>query len=134
MHPAIALQGEIYTALVNSTDLISNLGGAFIYDDVPDGQKPPYVLFGPAIYSNWTTSTEGGTEHAISLDIWSSENGRKQVLEIATHIEAALNALPQSISGHHLINFDHQNLEVRRDGASRYFHGILNCRAVTEPE
>ena len=133
MHPAIALQAEIYSTLIASTGLATALGGTFIYDDVPNGQKPPYVVFGTAVYSNWSTSTEDGTEHSMSLDIWSTENGRKQVLEISQHIVSALNALPKIISGHHLINMRNQSLEVSRNVESGYFHGTLNYRAITEP-
>lgn len=133
MHPAIALQAEIYSTLIASSNLTTALGGAFIYDDVPNGQKPPYVVFGTAVYSNWSTSTEDGTEHAISLDIWSTENGRKQVLEISQHIVEALDALPQIVSGHHLINMTNESVEVSRNVESGYFHGTLNYRAITEP-
>lgn len=133
MHPAIALQVEIYSTLIASTNLATSLGGTFIYDDVPNGQKPPYVVFGTAVYSNWSTSTEEGMEHSISLDIWSPENGRKQVLEISQHIVGALEALPKVVSGHHLINMTNESLEVSRDVESGYFHGTLNYRAITEP-
>lgn len=133
MQSATALQAKIFDILTSFAPLVSSLGGSFVYDDVPDGQKPPYVVFGSSKHSDWSTSTEDGVEHSISLDIWSSENGRKQVLEISQHIVDALTNISTTIQGHNLINLTSEKLEITHDAKSRFFHGVLSFRAVTEP-
>ena len=43
--------------------------------------------FGDAVCFDWSTSTEAGTEHSVSLNVWSDYKGRKEVFEIVHAIE-----------------------------------------------
>jgi len=133
MNSGTALQGAIYATLAGSLELTTALGGTFIFDDVPDRQKLPYVLFGQSRHSDWSTSTEDGTEHEINLDIWSRENGRKQIFEFSDLITSSLGGLPETLSGHHLVNFKLRSLTISRDPKSTYYLGRLVFRAITEP-
>lgn len=132
-HPAIALQEAVYAALSNDAALDTLLGGARIYDDVPRGKKPPYVTFGEAVISDWSTGTEQGTEHAFAINAWSRERGRKQVLEIAGAVVAALSEPLQPLDGHVLVNLQHQFTGCGEDADTGYFLAAVNLRAVTEP-
>ncbi len=132
-HPALALQGAMFSSLLASSELIGMLGGQHIFDDVPKAQKFPYVVFGEAIHNDWSTSTEKGMEHAITLNVWSDQNGRKEALTLAQFIHDALHSLPKQLEGHALVNFTHEFTEVDKDQDSELFLAKVNFRAVTEP-
>lgn len=132
-HPAISLQTAIYNVLSSDADLLALLGGTYIFDDVPNKQKPPYIVFAEAVHSDWSTGTEPGTEHTLVLNVWSDAEGRKQVLEFCAAIDVALEALPETSNGFAIVNFTHEFTEVSRDEETDYFLAKANYRAVTEP-
>jgi hypothetical protein len=132
-HSALALQATIYSALVNSQKMTELLGGEKIFDDIPNNEKPPYVVFGQSIHNDWSTGSESGMEHSITLNIWSEQNGRKEVLLLADALADALKNLPKNINGHALVNFTHEFTEVDREEESELFIARVNFRAVTEP-
>lgn len=133
-HPALALQAALYSRLSSSTELTNLLGGEHIFDDVPQSQKPPYVVFAESIHNDWSTGTENGMEHSVSLNVWSDQNGRKQVVTIAQAIQEAFGDLTAQLDDHVLVNFTHEFTEVSRDQDAELFLAKLNFRAVTEPQ
>ena len=133
MTAAIELQSAIVSALRSSSALTSLLGGAFVYDDVPDSRRPPYVVIGPLETVDWSTSTEEGEEHFIEITAWSSANGRKSAVAMAGEIRAALSALPGNLPGHALVNFTHETTRSEADPDDRHFRAVSSFRAVTEP-
>lgn len=132
-HPGIALQAALYSRLTTSHEVTSMLGGMHIFDDVPTEQKPPYIVFAQSVYNDWSTGTEDGMEHSISLHVWSDENGRKEVLTLSQKIIAAMNDLPKQLDDNLLVNFSHEFTEVSKDEDAGLFLAKLNFRAVTEP-
>jgi len=133
IHPGTAVQEAVYLALKSSGPLVSMLGGEHVFDDVPPKQKPPYVVIGASVHRDWSTGTEDGMEHEIKLHVWSSENGRKQVLAIAGEIIAALQTTQSALNGHVLVNLTHEFTRVSKDTKSELFSAELNFRALTEP-
>lgn len=133
MHPALALQEAIFAALNGSADLDQMLGQNRIFDDVPRGKRPPYIVFAEMTHNDWSTGTEDGMEHFIALNIWSRENGRKQVLDIAGHVIEELITLPGELTDHALANVQHEFTETAKDDDTGYFRATVNLRAVTEP-
>ena len=133
MHSALALQKVVYDTLVSASEVTDALGGERVFDNVPAGQVPPYIVFTEATHSDWSTSTENGMEHLLTLSIWSSQSGRKQVLSLAQLCTNVLGQLDDTLAGHALINFTHQFTEVDRDKKSDLFRAKLHFRAVTEP-
>ncbi len=133
MHSAIALQAAMYELLRGSSALVDGLGGEFVYDDVPDNASPPYLVFTDATHSDWSTSTERGTEHRITVSIWSAQAGRKEVLWLSGICQKTLAGIGSEIEGHALVNFNHEFTEVSRDRKSDMFRAKLHFRAVTEP-
>ena len=133
IHPALELQSVIFAHLSVDSNVLEALGSAAIFDDVPDNRKPPYVTFGEAVHSDWSTGTESGTEHEIRLEAWSDRRGRKQAMNIAQAIvEATLN-LPSALGDHNLVNLTHESTRITRDIEQELFRAEVNLRAVTEP-
>ncbi|WP_075995842.1 DUF3168 domain-containing protein [Salaquimonas pukyongi] len=133
MTAALELQMAIVSALRQSTALTALLGGAHIYDDVPDARRPPYVVIGPVETLDWSTSTEAGEEHFIDVAIWSLANGRKAVVSMAAEIRTTLSSLPRTLAGHVLVNLTHESTRSQAGSNDRHFRAVVTFRAVTEP-
>ncbi len=133
-HPALAIQAALYSRLSTSNELTTLLGSDFIFDDVPKSQKPPYIVFAEAVHNDWSTGSEDGMEHSITLNIWSDQNGRKEVITIAQAIQDAFDNLPKQLDEHALVNFTHEFTEVAKDQETELFLAKVNFRAVTEPQ
>ena len=130
----LELQKAIYQRLKSDAALVSLLGGAKIYDDAPQRTEFPYVTFGRSSLRDWSTGTEGGNEHVVTLHVWSRTAGRKQVHEIMGAIEGLLHDQALALSGWRLVNMRHENSDARRDPDGETYHGTVRYRAVTEPD
>lgn len=126
------LQKAIYQALAADAALTALLGGAKVYDAVPQSAKFPYVALGRASMRDWSTGTEEGREHSIVLDVWSRAAGTREAQEIVAAIEDALAGVPLALAGHHLVNLRFDAAEFRREGNGETVHGLVRFRAVTE--
>jgi len=129
-----ALQRGIYQALAGSSDVTALLGGAHIYDHAPQGSSFPFITLGQSVVRDWSTGTEDGAEHDLTLHVWSRAGGKKQVHEIIEAIRAALHDQTLALTDHHLINLRQEFSEARLDPDADTFHGIVRDRAVTERE
>ncbi len=128
-----ALQQSIFARLASDTALLTLLGGQRIYDDVPQGADFPYVTFGQGLARDWSTGTDDGNEHVLTLHVWSQAKGRKEAHEIMGALRDALHDQPLTLSGYRLVNLRHEQSEARRDPDGETYHGIARFRAVTEP-
>ena len=131
---AWSLQKALFAALAADTALTALLGAARIYDDVPQSSDFPYLTFGQSTARDWSTASDDGHEHTITLHVWSQAKGRAQVHEIMSAVRTALHGQPLNLDGHRLINLRHEFSEARRESDGETYHGLLRLRAVTEPE
>jgi hypothetical protein len=129
-----ALQRGVYQALAGSVDLTTLLGGVRVYDDAPQSAPYPFITLGQSAVRDWSTGSEDGAEHNLTLHVWSRSGGKKQVLEILEAIRAVLHDQPLMLADHHLVNLRHEFSEARLDPDGDTFHGIVRYRAVTEPD
>jgi Protein of unknown function (DUF3168) len=130
---SLALQAAIFAALTANADVTALVGTARIFDDVPPNTPYPYVTFGQTTERDWSTSTEPGSEHTLTLHVWSKERGRRQAHRIGVALRAALVDTPLILVGHRLINLRHEFSETRREGDGETYRAIVRFRAVTEP-
>ena len=65
---SFALQQAIFAALSASSDLQALIGNRLL-DYVPRDSAFPYVVLGDGSETDWSTSTERGTEHAVQIDV-----------------------------------------------------------------
>ncbi|MEQ1615185.1 MAG: DUF3168 domain-containing protein [Hyphomicrobiaceae bacterium] len=127
-----ALQKALHAQLITDAALNAVLGAPRIYDDVPRQPTFPYVTYGGSTVRDWSTGTDDGHEHAITLHAWSRGAGRKPTHELLGALEAALDQQPLALDGHRLISIRHEFSDVRREADGETWHGILRLRAVTE--
>ncbi len=127
------LQEAIYVALTQTTGLTTLLGGTKIYDFVPRHTKPPYITIGITQEFDWSTSTEEGREHIITLHTWTLNQGRREADEIQQTIEGIMAAASLTMTNHLMVNLAFEFSEIRRDPDGETLHGILRYRVTTEP-
>ena len=109
-----ALRAAIHDALVTDVPLMALLGGPRIYDEPPNNPAFPYVTLGEARVSDFSTGTEAGEEHQLTLHAWSRQGGHKEAHLVAGALLQALDDAPLSLDDHRLINFRFALADVRR--------------------
>jgi hypothetical protein len=127
------LQKAIFLSLTTDTALTALLGGGRIYDNVPRGAEYPYVTFGQISSRDWSTGTDEGEEHGVTLHVWSEAAGRRQTQSIVAALRDRLHDAALSLATHRLVNLQHEFSEVRREAGGEGHRGIVRFRAVTEP-
>ena len=95
---SFALQQALFARLTAATAVTALLGGARIYDDVPARAEFPYVTFGQSAERDWATGSGDGSEHTVTLHVWSRAAGRKEAVEILDAARAELPAAGESAS------------------------------------
>ena len=127
------LQKAVHAALTADTALVTLLGGAYVYDTVPQYAAFPYVVIDQMQVRDWSTGTENGAEHMLTLHVWSRYAGKQEAYEVADSVRSVLDGTLLSLEDHRLINLRHQYSELKRDEDGETHHGVLRFRAVTEP-
>jgi hypothetical protein len=132
--PSWALQQAIFAKLASDAALLALLGGVpRIYDDVPQGADFPYLTFASSQVRDLGASPEDGTEHILSLNVWSLAKGRKETHEIMGALRAALHDQTLSLASCRLVNLRCDQSEARRESDGETYRGTVRLRAVTEP-
>jgi hypothetical protein len=128
---ATALRAAIHDALVADGGLLAVLGGARVYDEVPQDAVFPYVTLGDARIADASTATEAGLEHRLTLHAWSRQGGHRQAHEIAGALLQALDDAPLALDGHDLVDLRFALADIRREADGRTYHALLRFRALT---
>ncbi|WP_102957767.1 DUF3168 domain-containing protein [Mangrovicella endophytica] len=132
-HPSVELQTTIFQALSSDPGVTSLLGGPKIFDHVPERAAFPYLTLGRTAVVDWSTGTEDGAEHILTLHVWARGGGKRETYEIMDKVTSKLHDAHLPLQGHALVNLQLQFAEARQEPDSPTYHGILRFRAVTEP-
>jgi hypothetical protein len=130
---SFALQKAVFQALSEHAAIAALVGAGRIFDDVPQRTAMPYLTFGPSVVRDWSTGTEAGDEHLLTLHVWSRAEGRREAHAIMSGIRDALHEQALEVEGHRLVNLRHEVSEARRETDGVTYHGVVRFRAVTEP-
>ena len=131
---AAALRAAIHDALMADAPLTTLLGGPRVYDEPPQNPAFPYVTLGEARISDFSTGSERGEEHQLTLHAWSRQGGHKEAHLVAGALLQALDDAPLTLDDHRLVNFRFALADVRREADGRTYHALVRFRAVTEPQ
>ncbi|MBP0617924.1 DUF3168 domain-containing protein [Jiella mangrovi] len=132
-HPSAELQQSIFSTLTSDPALTALLGGPKVFDRRPERANFPYLTLGRTAVVDWSTGTEDGAEHILTLHVWAKGGGKAETYAIMDKVAEKLNDTALALEGHHLVNLRLQFAEARREEDSSTYHGILRFRAVTEP-
>jgi hypothetical protein len=132
MSAANELQRAIHAALAGNQAVEALLGNGGVFDGLADGPVFPAIVFGAVQSVDWSTATEAGEEHRLILEVWSRENGKREVQAIMAAVKDTLHDLPLAMTGHHLVNLRLERTSAEREARSRRHRGTMRFRAVTE--
>lgn len=132
MSAANELRKAVFAALTTDAALLAALGGPRIHDVPPAAPDFPYVTLGEAQLSDWSTATEAGHEHRLTLSVWSRQGGHSEAHAIAHLVQQALHDAPLALAGHRLVNLCFSSAEIRREAGGRTYRALVRFRAVTE--
>ena len=112
----IGLHRTLYSALTGDALLMEQCKG--VYDVPPVDAASPYVVVGDTHAVEGRLLDNSENKVFVRLHIWSDYKGRKEILEVAALVRAAL---PEA--------FLLEDLEVLRDAADpQWWHGIMTLR------
>lgn len=134
MSAANALRAAVHDALAASTPLLVALGSPRVYDVPPPSPEFPYVTLGEGRVNDWSTATETGEEHLVTLHVWSRQGGHREAHEIADLVQQALHDAPLELDGYRLVNLRASGAEIRREAGGRTHHALVRLRAVIETD
>ncbi len=103
-----------------------------VFDHVPQQSDFPYITFGTASTYDWSTSTERGGEHLLTLHVWTHRASRKTVFDIMDRIERLLLSVPLPLEGHKLVSIRLEYAQTALADNRGSFAGVMRYRAVTE--
>src|ERR1700750_1207200 len=126
---AAALRAAIHDACIADSPLTSLLGGPKVYDEPPAAVVFPYVTLGEARINDYSTGTETGEEHQLTLHAWSRQGGHKEAHLITGALLQVLDDAPLALAGYHLVNFRFAVADVRREADGRTYHALVRFRA-----
>lgn len=129
---AWALQQALHQALTSDAALTALLGGPRIWDHVPRGVAYPFISIGVTSERDWSTGSDTGGEHIMTLHVWSKAAGRHESDAISAAVRDVLHDAPLALAGCRLVNLRHELTDVRREADNEHYHGVVRLRAVTE--
>ncbi len=129
---ALELQRGVFASLQANADLAAAMGAVRLYDQAPVNAKFPYLTFGRTAVYDWSTDTETGAEHLVTLHAWSKERGKSECQALIEMVRAALDDAALALDGHALIRLRAEYSEVRYEDDNDVHHGLIRFRALTE--
>lgn len=131
-HAIASLKSVLRAHLLADTDVAGLLGTA-IFDAVPRGAKPPYLLMGDAIArENGTVEAEGSVIE-LDLVVLTAERGSTTALALVATIETALRTPLPALADHHLVALELRQTATRHDASTSFTRASLRLRAFLEP-
>lgn len=127
------LQQAVVERLSTDAAVLAITGAGRIFDRLITRAEPPYLVLGEIVSTDFSTGNDAASEHRFEIEAWSKQNGRKQAVELAGAVRAALHDANLPLDGAALINLRHERTTSRRAPGSGLHVARLRFRAVTEP-
>ncbi|MGH6719748.1 MAG: DUF3168 domain-containing protein [Alphaproteobacteria bacterium] len=126
-----AVQKAVLALLQGDATLMALVGG--VHDHVAQEAAFPYVTLGEDRVAPFGSKTFAGTEHGLTLHVWSRARGRGETKAILARLRALLDQAPLAPLGHTLVDLRFTGAETLRDRDGLTYHGVARFRAVTQP-
>lgn len=123
----VALQEAIYSILS------AGLSPVPVYDRVPQGAAKPYVVIGDETAALWDYVSGERENRSITLTVWSTYGGQKQVKEILAAIRTLLHGQRPALSTGRVVGSWLMRTWTDRSDDGETFMGACTLRVVTEP-
>jgi hypothetical protein len=133
MTAANLLLQAIFARLSGAAELTALIGEDGVRDRLIAGGRLPCLVIGELDSRDFSTATEPGEEHFLTIEVWSEILGRRQALGIAGLVQSLLQDAGLVLgAGAVLVNLEHRGTRSRREAKSKLFLAEVRLRAVTE--
>jgi hypothetical protein len=133
MNAALSLQQAVFAKLMASEDIKDIVDDPpRVFDTVPRGAAFPYIVIGEDRQTDWSTATEKGSEHRLSIHVWSRAPGAREARVAAQAVADALDGAALSVTGFTLVSLRWLEGETLRENDGETIHAQLMFRAVLE--
>ena len=122
----------IHATLTEDESLTALVGVDGIRDRLVTGRHLPCVIVSELVTTDYSTATEPGEQHVLTLQVWSDASGQKQVQQIASVVGSLLQDARLPLETVSLVNLRHLDTKTRREAKTRLFCAEMRFRAVTE--
>lgn len=130
--PQSALSTSIVAALNANAALTAIIGANAVHDRLLTRATMPYVVLREITSTEWGADNDGGLEHQIALDAWSSIPGHREAQAIAGLTRQSLdNARLTLAGGVTLVSLLHVKTRTRREAKTDAHVAEMVFRAVT---
>lgn len=127
---SIALQKALVTALKGDALLMARVGGVF--ETVPPGARPPYLVIGPDIATDWSTKTGEGREHRLRVTVWEAPMAVARCGEAMARVEAVLGSIMPTLDGHRIVTLRFLRSFIASVPGPGPVEGLIEFRARTQ--
>ncbi len=127
---SVVLQKAVFDKLAADSVLAAMITG--VHDWAPDDQPLPFVQMGEDIVTDWSTKSFIGTEHRMTLHVWSYATGRLATKQIMAEVLRILQPVPV-LAAYNIIVWQMLTAQVLRDADARLHHGVIEYRARLAP-
>lgn len=132
MTSAVDLQTDVMAILTGDARLVGLLGDQSVYDTPPRDGPWPRVVLATIETADWSTATEPGAEHRVTLHAWSRGSDRRLVILIAEAIRAALGGATTVRTAYRIVTLEHQGTRIAPRGPDTW-QATIRFRITTEP-
>lgn len=132
MTAANALLKAVHQKLSGDAGLTALVGPTGIRDRLLPRPDVPCIVFGALETRDFSTSTEAGEEHFLTLEIWSDGEGRRQGVQIAGLVRGLLHDAAPALEGFALVGLLYLGSRTRREPKTKFYLTEMRFRAVTE--
>ena len=97
---------DVQEAIFGALDGKVTLAGETVpvFDNVPDGQDVPYIMFGETSERAWNTKTRRGTEQTVPIHVFASNSGgREDAVSILNQVIGMLDDKRLTVADHALV-------------------------------
>ncbi|MGA1801118.1 DUF3168 domain-containing protein [Rhizobium sp. HT1-10] len=122
----------VHATLTEDESLTALVGVDGIRDRLVTGRHLPCVIVSELVTTDYSTATEPGEQHVLTLQVWSDASGQKQVQQIASVVGSLLQDARLPLETVSLVNLQHLDTKTRREAKTRLFSAEMRFRAVTE--
>lgn len=129
---SFTLQHALIAQLKADSGLLALLGADRVYDAMPSKAVYPYLAYGPVTMRDWSTDSNSGQEHFISLSIYSRQPGFREAYALSDAVIDSLEHASLSLDGHKLVLFRFDAAEFRREADALTTRALVSFRALTE--
>lgn len=135
MEPTLDLQGAI-VARLKADAALAELVSTSVFDRVPGGTAPPYVVVGEDQDVPDLAECIDGSEIFVTINAYSRSVGKPGVKRIAGAVKAALHGAEDALElsdENRLLLIEHNGTIFRTEPDGLTQRAIMTFRALTEP-